>query len=56
MKLVSAPEAKMTPEDLKDLTVPRQLLSPWLGFVLPRAEPAARPAAPRSEDRLPKAA
>lgn len=46
----------MTPEDMKDLAVPHQLLSPWLGFVVPRDEPAARPAAPRSADRLPKAA
>jgi hypothetical protein len=40
----------MTPDDVKDLSVPRNLISPWLAFVEPKAAPAPAPA------QLPKAA
>lgn len=44
----------MTPQDVKDLAVDPALVSPWLGFVVPRdAQPTP---APRPVTHLPKAA
>jgi hypothetical protein len=51
MQPARSPEASMTPADVKDLSISRPLVSPWLLFVEPK--PAAAPAAPAD---LPKAA
>lgn len=45
----------MTPQNVKDLAVQSQLVSPWLGFVVPRDTPE-KPAAARPADPLLKAA